>query len=62
MIVIGDNDIIIKKNFMRGDENSGVINFPFKSFDVSTINSNIFTGTNGEFAIRSLEIFSFDFY
>lgn len=61
MLIIGDGDIIIKNNYLQSEEHSGVINYPFNSFDVSTINSNIFTGKNGEFEIRELEIFSIDF-
>ena len=60
MIVIGDGDVIIKKNFYRNDE-TGEINYPFKSFDVSTINKNIFTDKDGAFPVRGIEIFSFDF-
>ena len=60
MIVIGDGDIIIKKNYYSNEE-SGVINYPFKSFDISTINNNIFTDKNGAFPVRGVEIFSFDF-
>ena len=60
MIVIGNGDIIIKNNYL-GESKTGIINYPFKSFDVSTINSNIFTGENKEFNIRGLEIFCFDF-
>lgn len=59
MIIIGDGDIIIKKNYFR-NEKSGITNFPFKSFDISTINTNIFTESNGENEIRGIEIFSFD--
>ena len=60
MIVIGDGDIIIKNNFYKSDE-TGVINYPFNSFDVSTINKNIFTDRNGVFPVRGVEIFSFEF-
>ena len=61
MIIIGNGDIIIKNNFLRREGSSGVINFPFKSFDISEIKSNIFTETKGEFSIKALEIFSFNF-
>ena len=60
MIVIGDGDIIIKKNYYNNEE-SGTINYPFKSFDISTINNNIFTDKNGAFSVRGVEIFSFNF-
>ena len=59
MLIIGNGDIIIKHNFLQ-NESGGVINYPFKSFDISTINNNIFTGINGEFKIRYIEIYSFD--
>ena len=62
MIVIGDDDIIIKKNFFNYEEKKGVINFPFKAIDVSTINKNIFTNSDeNSFHFMGLEIFSFDF-
>lgn len=61
MLIFGDNDIIIKNNYLQHDKKMGVINFPFKSFDVSTINNNIFTDTTGEFHVRSIEVYSFDF-
>ena len=56
MIIIGNNDIIIQKNYLERDK-SGIINYPFKSFDISNINSNIITGEIGEFNIKELEIF-----
>ena len=40
LLIIGNGDIIIKKNFVY-NESGGVINYPFKSFDISTINNNI---------------------
>ena len=62
MIVIGDDDIIIKRNFFNYEEKKGVINFPFKAIDVSTINKNIFTNSDeNSFHFMGLEIFSFDF-
>lgn len=39
----------------------GVINYPFKSFDISTINENIFSKKNGEIKINAIEIFIVDF-
>ena len=59
LIIIGDGDIIIKNNFLQFEKNMGKINYPFKSFDISNINKNIFTESNGEFKIRGIEIFSF---
>ena len=61
MLIFGDNDIIIKNNYLQYDKKMGIINFPFKSFDVSTINNNIFTDTTGEFHVRSIEVYFFDF-
>jgi len=62
MIVIGDDDIIIKKNFFNYEDKKGIINFPFKAFDVSTINKNIFTnGDENLFHIMGIEVFSFYF-
>ena len=61
IIIIGNGDIIIRHNFLQ-NESGGVINYPFKSFDISTINNNIFTGINGEFKIRYIEIYSFDIF
>ena len=61
MLIFGDNDIIIKNHYLKFDKKMGIINFPFKSFDVSTINNNIFTDTTGEFHVRSIEVYSFDF-
>lgn len=60
MLIIGDGDIIVKKNYLQ-DKKFGVINYPFQSFDISTINQNIFTEVNGEFKIKGIEIFSFEF-
>jgi hypothetical protein len=61
MKVIGDDDIIIKNNFLSYEENKGINNFPYKAIDVSIINENIFTITNGEFHIMGMEVFSFEF-
>jgi len=62
IIVIGDDDIIIKKNFFNYEDKKGIINFPFKAFDVSTINKNIFTnGDENLFHIMGIEVFSFYF-
>lgn len=60
MMVFGDDDIIIKNHFFNYEEKKGIINFPFKAIDVSTINENIFTPSNEKFHIIAMEIFSFD--
>ena len=51
---IGNGDIIINHNFLA---DGGIINFPFKSFDISGIKNNVFTEYNGEFEIYDIEIF-----
>ena len=60
MIVIGDDDIIIKNEFFSYSDKKGIINFPFKSIDVSNINKNIFTEFNDKFDVKGIEIFSFN--
>ena len=61
MLIFGNNDIVIKNNYLLYDKKMGSINFPFKSFDVSTINSNVFTGMTGEFSVNGIEVYSLDF-
>ena len=61
ILTIGDGDIIIKNNFLQMNNKLGVINYPFKSFDISTINENIFSKKNGEIKINAIEIFIVDF-
>ncbi len=61
-LIIGDNDIAIKNQFLFYEEKRAIINFPFKALDVSTINENIFTNNNdNKFNIMAVEIFSFDY-
>ena len=56
MLVVGDDELIIYDDFyMNGAE----INFPMKSFDFSTVNSNVLTGENGKFSIKNIEAFCF---
>ena len=59
-IKIGNGDIIIKNNYL-GRDKSGIINFPFKSFDDTNNNYKILTEENGEFNIRGIEIFIIHF-
>ena len=59
MIVVGDDEIVIDNDFYS---NGGVFNFPLKSFDVSTINTNIFTGQNGKFSVKNIEVYCFSQY
>jgi len=62
LLLIGEDDIIIKNKFLFFEEKRSMVNFPFKAFDVSTINQNIFTNNNeNTFNTLAMEIFSFDF-
>ena len=56
MIIVGDDELIIYKEYYL---NGGEINFPMKSFDFSTVNTNVLTGKNGKFNIRNIEAFCF---
>ena len=56
MLVVGDDELIIYDDFYM---NGGEINFPMKSFDFSTVNSNVITGENGKFSIKNIEAFCF---
>ena len=56
MIIVGDDEIIIYDEYYL---NGGEINFPLKSFDFSTVNTNVLTGENGKFAIKNIEAFCF---
>lgn len=61
LLLIGEDDIIIKNKFLFFEEKRSMVNFPFKAFDVSTINQNIFTNNNENiFNTLAMEIFSFD--
>ena len=52
---IGDGDIVINYNFRT---NGGIINFPFKSFEISKNDENAFIGQNGEFQILDIELYA----
>ena len=56
MLVVGDDELIIYDDFYM---NGGEINFPMKSFDFSTVNSNVLTGENDKFSIKNIEAFCF---
>ena len=56
MLVVGDDELIIYDDFYM---NGGEINFPMKSFDFSTVNSNVLIGENGKFSIKNIEAFCF---
>ena len=58
MIVVGDDELIIYNEYLL---NGGEINFPMKSFDFSTVNTNVLTGKNGKFDIRNIEAFCFSY-
>ena len=51
---LGDNELIVYNEYFI---NGGYIDFPLKSFDFSTVNSNILTGENGKFKIRNIEVY-----
>ena len=52
---IGDGDIVINYNFRT---NGGIINFPFKSFEIPKNDENAFIGQNGEFQILDIELYA----
>ena len=56
MIKVGDDEIVIDSQYW---EKGGYIKYPLKSFDLSGTNKNVFTGENGEFFIRYIEVYSF---
>ena len=58
MIIVGDGELIIYNDYLL---NGGEINFPMKSFDFSTVNTNVLTGKNGKFEIRNIEAFCFSY-
>ena len=61
LLLIGEDDIIIKNKFLFFEEKRSMVNFPFKAFDVSTINQNIFTNNNENiFNTLAVEIFSYN--
>ena len=61
LLLIGEDDIIIKNKFLFFEEKRSMVNFPFKAFDVSTINQNIFTNNNENiFNTLAMEIFSYN--
>ena len=56
LIVLGDDELVINNDYYT---EGGYITFPLKSFHLYNVNKNIFTGENGKFYIRNLEVFSF---
>ena len=53
-IIFGKNDVIIDNNFFG---NNCIINFPFNSFDIKNIQSNVFTSTKGMILLEDIEIY-----
>ena len=53
---LGDDELIIYDEYFI---NGGYIDFPLKSFDFSTVNSNILTEENGKFGIKNIEVYCF---
>ena len=53
LINIGNGDIIINHKFKK---NGGIINFPFKSFNIPEVDSE-FDKLNGKFEIKDIEIY-----
>ena len=59
LITLGDDELIIYNRFW---DEGGYINYPLKSFELRGENSNIFTGENGKFNIKYIEVYSFFIY
>ena len=59
MIIVGDNEIVINYDYYN---NGGEFNFPLKTFDVSMINKNVFTESNGYISIKNIEVYAFSQY
>lgn len=53
---LGKDELVINNEYFS---NGGYIEFPLKSFDFSTVNSNVLTEGNGKFNIRNLEVYCF---
>ena len=53
---LGDDELIIYNEYFV---NGGYIDFPLKSFDFSTVNSNVLTNENGKFKTRNIEVYCF---
>ena len=53
---LGNDELIIYDEYFV---NGGYIDFPLKSFDFSTVNSNILTKENGKFGIKHIEVYCF---
>ena len=53
---VGKDELVINNEYFT---NGGYIEFPLKSFDFSSVNSNVLTEGNGKFNIRNLEVYHF---
>lgn len=56
LLSLGKDELVINNEYFS---NGGYIEFPLKSFDFSSANSNVLTEVNGKFNIRNLEVFCF---
>ena len=56
LLSLGDDELVIYNEYFT---NGGYIDFPLKSFDFSTVNSNILTGQNGKFGVKNVEVYIF---
>ena len=56
ILSLGKDELVINNEYFS---NGGYIEFPLKSFDFSSVNSNVLTERNGKFNIRNLEVFCF---
>lgn len=54
LLSLGKDELVINNEYFS---NGGYIEFPLKSFDFSSVNSNVLTEGNGKFNIRNLEVF-----
>lgn len=56
LLSLGNDELVIYNDYFS---KGGYIDFPLKSYDFSTVNSNVLTGENGKFKIRNIEVYSF---
>jgi hypothetical protein len=54
VLSLGKDELVINNEYFS---NGGYIEFPLKSFDFSSVNSNVLTEGNGKFNIRNLEVY-----
>lgn len=59
-MIFGEDDIIINNNYF---DKGGIINFPFKNFDVKKLEgNNVFTSSVGLIFVEEVEIYSVQIY